>query len=187
MHPCPGLTLTLAVPLPSGSPGPGTSAAPVRVAVKGRPPLHSPSAFGAAKAGLANTMAQINVSADMRPNLANLTSIHLRGVSRLAYCEVRGSKERHFAISFLRTISSSTLCSALTDHLLTRREIMTNESDRFYGDPDNVRKVELLHENPSREHVRVTVKYVRGPMKVFTVDRPVPLEYATEESPIKRI
>ena len=48
---------------------------------------------------------------------------------------------------------------------------MTNESDRFYGDPDNVRKVELLHENPSREHVRVTVQYVRGPMKVFTVDR----------------
>src|SRR4028118_1121386 len=99
MHSCPGLTLTLAVPLPSGSPGPGTSASPVRVAVKGRPPLHSPSAFGAAKAGLANTMAQINVSADMRPNLANLTSIHLRGVSRyfafclslLAYCEVRGS------------------------------------------------------------------------------------------------
>jgi len=48
---------------------------------------------------------------------------------------------------------------------------MTNESDRFYGDPDNVRKVELLHEPPGREHVRVTVEYVRGPMKVFAVDR----------------
>jgi hypothetical protein len=43
--------------------------------------------FRGAKAGLANTMAQINVSADMRPNLANLTSIHLRGVSRyFAFC-----------------------------------------------------------------------------------------------------
>ena len=48
---------------------------------------------------------------------------------------------------------------------------MTNESDRFYGDPDNVRKVELLHEPPGHEHVRVTVEYVRGPMKVFAVDR----------------
>ena len=48
---------------------------------------------------------------------------------------------------------------------------MTNESDTFYGDPDNVRKVELLHEPPGREHVRVTVEYVRGEMKVFTVDK----------------
>ena len=48
---------------------------------------------------------------------------------------------------------------------------MTNESDRFYGDPDNVRKVELSHEPPGREHVRVTVEYVRGEMEVFTVDK----------------
>ena len=48
---------------------------------------------------------------------------------------------------------------------------MTNESDRFYGDPDNVRKVEFLHEHPGREHVCVTVEYATGAMKVFTVDK----------------
>ena len=52
-------------------------------------------------------------------------------------------------------------------------ERMTNESDRFYGDPDNVRKVELLPEPPGHEDVRVTVEYVTGAIMVFTVDKSV--------------
>jgi hypothetical protein len=48
---------------------------------------------------------------------------------------------------------------------------MTNESDRFYADPDNVRKVELLHDPPGREHLLVTVEYVSGAMKVYRADK----------------
>ena len=44
---------------------------------------------------------------------------------------------------------------------------MPDESDRFYLDPDNVRKVEFFHQPPGREHVRVTVEYVSGEVKVF--------------------
>ena len=33
--------------------------------------------------------------------------------------------------------------------------------------PDNVRKVEFFHQPPGREHVRVTVEYVSGEVKVF--------------------
>ena len=46
---------------------------------------------------------------------------------------------------------------------------MVDKSDRFYLDPDKVRKVELLHEPPSRERVRVTVEYVTGELRVLTV------------------
>ena len=50
---------------------------------------------------------------------------------------------------------------------------MADTSDRFYLDPDNVRKVELFHEPPSREHVRVTVKYRSGELSVLTVHQSV--------------
>ena len=46
---------------------------------------------------------------------------------------------------------------------------MVDKPDRFYLDPDKVRKVELLHEFPSRERVRVTVEYVTGEVRVLTV------------------
>jgi hypothetical protein len=48
---------------------------------------------------------------------------------------------------------------------------MIDESDRFYLDPDNVRKVELVHQPPSREDVRVTVEYVTGEVRVLTVHK----------------
>ena len=48
---------------------------------------------------------------------------------------------------------------------------MIDESDRFYVDPDNVRKVELVHQPPSREDVRVTVEYVTGEVRVLTVHK----------------
>jgi hypothetical protein len=44
---------------------------------------------------------------------------------------------------------------------------MIDESDRFYMDPDNVRKVELVHQPSSREDVRVTVEYVSGEVRVL--------------------
>ncbi len=48
---------------------------------------------------------------------------------------------------------------------------MVDKLDRFYLDPDNVRKVELCHEPSSRERVRVTVEYVTGEVRVLTVHK----------------
>jgi len=48
---------------------------------------------------------------------------------------------------------------------------MIDKSDRFYLDPDEVRKVELLHEPPGRERVRVTVEYRTGDLRVLTVHK----------------
>jgi hypothetical protein len=50
---------------------------------------------------------------------------------------------------------------------------MVDKSDRFYLDPDNVRKVELCHEPPGRERVRVTVEYATGEVRVLTVHKSV--------------
>jgi hypothetical protein len=55
----------------------------------------------------------------------------------------------------------------------TEGERMVDNSDRFYLDPDQVRKVEILHEPPSRERVRVTVEYVTGELRVLTVHKSV--------------
>jgi hypothetical protein len=52
-----------------------------------------------------------------------------------------------------------------------RRERMVDNSDRFYLDPDNVRKAELCHEPPSRERVRVTIEYASGEVRVLTVHK----------------
>jgi hypothetical protein len=49
--------------------------------------------------------------------------------------------------------------------------MMVDKCDRFYLDPDNVRKVELCHEPPGRERVRVTVEYVTGEVRVLTVHK----------------
>jgi hypothetical protein len=46
-------------------------------------------------------------------------------------------------------------------------------SDKFYLDPDKVRKVELCHEPASRESVRVTVEYMTGEVRVLTVHKPL--------------
>jgi hypothetical protein len=59
--------------------------------------------------------------------------------------------------------------STLAD--IQRGEMMVDELDRFYLDPDNVRKVELVHQPPSREDVRVTVEYATGEVRVLTVHK----------------
>jgi hypothetical protein len=61
--------------------------------------------------------------------------------------------------------------STLAD--IQRGEMMVDNSDRFYLDPDNVRKVELYHEPLSRERVRVTVEYATGEVRVLTVHKSV--------------
>jgi hypothetical protein len=50
---------------------------------------------------------------------------------------------------------------------------MIDESDRFYLDPNNVRKVELVHQPTSREGVRVTVEYVTGEVRVLAAHKSV--------------
>jgi hypothetical protein len=59
--------------------------------------------------------------------------------------------------------------STLAD--IQRGEMMVDKVDRFYLDPDKVRTVELVHQPPSREDVRVTVEYVTGEVRVLTVHK----------------
>ena len=50
--------------------------------------------------------------------------------------------------------------------------MIDNKSDKFHVDPDKVRKVELCHQPPGgREHVRVTVEYVSGEVRVLTAHK----------------
>jgi hypothetical protein len=48
---------------------------------------------------------------------------------------------------------------------------MVEKSDRSHLDPDKVRKVELLHQPPGRERVRVTIEYVTSEVRVLTVHK----------------
>ena len=48
---------------------------------------------------------------------------------------------------------------------------MSDKSHRFYLDPNEVRKMELCHELPGRERVRVTVEYVTSEVRVLTVHK----------------
>jgi hypothetical protein len=48
---------------------------------------------------------------------------------------------------------------------------MVDKPDRFYLDPDKVCKVELCHQPPGRERVRVTVEYVTSEVRVLTVHK----------------
>ena len=49
---------------------------------------------------------------------------------------------------------------------------MADKSDRYYLDPDKVLRVELRHQPPGgREHVRVTVEYVSGEVRVLTAHK----------------
>jgi hypothetical protein len=50
-------------------------------------------------------------------------------------------------------------------------QFLSDKGERFYLDPDKVRKVEISHEPPTRERVRVTVEYVTGEVKVLTVHK----------------
>jgi hypothetical protein len=49
----------------------------------------------------------------------------------------------------------------------------SEKGDSFYLDPDKVRKVEISHEPPTRERVRVTVEYVTSEVRALTIHRSV--------------
>ena len=61
----------------------------------------------------------------------------------------------------------------MTNEQSLRRQSLSDKGDRFYLDPDKVRKVELLHQPPGRVRVRVTVEYVSGEVRVLTVHKSV--------------
>jgi hypothetical protein len=48
---------------------------------------------------------------------------------------------------------------------------MSDKSHRFHLGPDKVRKMELCHEPPGRERVRVTIEYVTSEVRVLTVHK----------------
>ncbi len=50
---------------------------------------------------------------------------------------------------------------------------MVEKSDKSHLDPDQVRKVELFHQPPGREHVQVTIEYVTSEVRVLTVHKSV--------------
>jgi hypothetical protein len=50
-------------------------------------------------------------------------------------------------------------------------EKVSDKSHTFHLDPDKVRKMELCHEPPGRERVRVTVEYATSEMRVLTVHK----------------
>jgi hypothetical protein len=59
----------------------------------------------------------------------------------------------------------------VTNEQSLRGQSLPDKDDRFYLDPDKVRKVEISHEPPTRERVRVTVEYVTSEVKVLTVHK----------------
>ncbi len=59
----------------------------------------------------------------------------------------------------------------MTNERTFRQQSLSDKGDRFYLDADKVRKVEISHEPPTRERVRVTVEYVSGEVKVLTVHK----------------
>ena len=50
---------------------------------------------------------------------------------------------------------------------------MFDKFHRLHLDPDKVCKIELCHQPPGRESVRVTVEYVCGEVRVLTVHKSV--------------
>jgi hypothetical protein len=52
-----------------------------------------------------------------------------------------------------------------------KEDSVSNNSDRVHLDPDKVRKVELCHQPPGRERIRVTVEYVSGEVRVLTLHK----------------
>jgi hypothetical protein len=48
---------------------------------------------------------------------------------------------------------------------------VSNKANRSHLDPDKVRNLELCHQPPGRERVRVTVEYVSGEVRVLTVHK----------------
>ena len=63
---------------------------------------------------------------------------------------------------------------------------MSDGSDPLHRDPDKVRKVESFLPPPGREHVRVTVEYVSGEVRVHEVYKPLLAASLKELNPTER-
>jgi hypothetical protein len=50
---------------------------------------------------------------------------------------------------------------------------VSNKANGSHLDPDKVRKVELCHQPPGRERVRVTIEYATSEVRVLTVHKSV--------------
>lgn len=59
----------------------------------------------------------------------------------------------------------------MTDERSFWEQFSSDEGDGFHADAHKVRKVELCHQPPGRERVRVTVVSARGQIKVFAAPR----------------
>jgi hypothetical protein len=59
----------------------------------------------------------------------------------------------------------------VTDERAFWGPFLSGMGDRSKPDPDKVRTVELSHEPPGRERVRVTVEYVTSEVRVLTVHK----------------
>ena len=55
----------------------------------------------------------------------------------------------------------------------------------FHRDPDNVRKVEFVHQPPGGEYERVTVEYVSGEVRVHVVYKSLLAHLLEELNPIE--
>jgi hypothetical protein len=59
----------------------------------------------------------------------------------------------------------------VTDERAFWEAILSDKGDRYNSDPDKVRSVELSHQPPGRERVRVTVVSRKGHIRVFTAHK----------------
>jgi hypothetical protein len=55
----------------------------------------------------------------------------------------------------------------------------------FHRDPDNVRKVEFVHQPPGGESVRGTLEYVNGEVRVHVIDKSVLADLLEELNPVE--
>jgi hypothetical protein len=63
---------------------------------------------------------------------------------------------------------------------------VSDGSDTLHRDPDKVRTVESFLSAPGREHVRVTVEYVSGEVRVHEVYKPLLAASLEELNPTER-
>jgi hypothetical protein len=57
--------------------------------------------------------------------------------------------------------------------------------DTFHCDPDNVRKVEFVHQPPGGQYERVTVEYVGGEVRVHVVYKSFLAHLLEELNPVE--
>jgi len=58
-------------------------------------------------------------------------------------------------------------------------------SHTFHRDPDNVRKVEFVHQPPGGQSVRGTIEYVSGEVRVHVVDKSLLADLLEELNPVE--